>query len=56
MSNDIRFLSKQQLEQVHGMTTDPVVKALAEATLSAYELHLSLEKALLTAYTPKKGK
>ena len=41
------FLTSSQLSQIIDTTTDPVVRAYAEATLTVYELHLSLEKSLI---------
>jgi hypothetical protein len=47
MGYGIKFLSTTQLRQIIDEATDPVVKAFAEATLSTYEIHLSLEKMLV---------
>ena len=41
------FLTPTQLSQIIDTTTDPVVRAYAEATLTVSELHLSLEKSLI---------
>ena len=47
MSYGISFLSRTKLRQIIDTTTDPVVKAYAEATLTVYDLHLDLEKSLI---------
>lgn len=47
MGYGIKFLSRTQLRQIITDTTDPVVKEFAEATLSTYEIHLSLEEMLI---------
>lgn len=43
------FLTTNQLRQISDTTTDPIVKAMAEATLTVSELHQSLEKSLIEA-------
>ena len=45
----VNFLTEKQLRQISDTTTDPIVKAMAEATLTVSELHLSLEKSLIEA-------
>jgi hypothetical protein len=46
MGYGIKFRSRNNLREVISKAEDPVVKAMAEAVLSTYEIHMTLEKAL----------
>lgn len=56
MGYGISFLSRTQLTKIIEQTNDPAVKALAEATLNVYALHLHLEKSLVEAIANAKDK
>ena len=47
MAYGVQFFSRKQLSEIIATTNDRVTKSLAEAVLSTYEVHLSLEKMLI---------